>query len=145
MKKKIGKKFFEYKKKIFSKNLLWERVNILVLERYCKSLGLKTEKAYNGKDALARVQEIYQRKQKISMVFMDINMPIMDGYQTTLALREMSQKEEIDDVLIIGATAYVSKDKIDKCYECGMNEVINKPLSQDTFNKIVRKYGLVSS
>ena len=72
-------------------------------------------------------------------------MPIMDGYQTTVALREMSQKVEIDDILIVGATAYVSKDKIEKCYECGMNEVINKPLSQETFNRVVRKYDLISS
>jgi len=120
-----------------------EVFNVLVLERYCKSIGLKTEKAYNGKEALTRVQEIYQRKQKVAMVFMDINMPIMDGYQTTCALREMAQKEEIDDVLIVGVTAYVSKDKIDKCYDCGMNEVINKPLSQEVFMKVARKYGLV--
>ena len=58
----------------------------------------------------------------------------------------MSKNKEIEeDLVIIGITAYVAKEKIDKCYEAGMTEVLNKPISHDDFNKIMKKYGFWKS
>jgi len=121
-----------------------EVFNLMILENYCKSAQLRTERAYNGKEALQKVQDIYRKGQRFDMVLMDVNMPIMDGYQTTVNLRNLMASHEIhNDVIIIGVTAYVSKDKIDKCYECGMNEVVNKPLSQNDFTLLMKKYKII--
>ena len=121
-----------------------EVFNIMILESYCKSAGLDTERAFNGQQALERVNEVYNNNLKISMVLMDINMPIMDGYETTLALKEMVSKQKIDDLIVIGVTAYVSQDKIEKCYQCGMTEVVHKPLSQSEFISLMIKYGILA-
>ncbi|RYZ94688.1 MAG: response regulator, partial [Moraxellaceae bacterium] len=88
--------------------------NILILENYCKSIDLKPQRAFNGKDAIEKIKKIYAEGQKIRLVLIDVNMPIMDGYQTTITLREMIKNKEIDDLVILGITAYVAKEKIDK-------------------------------
>ena len=121
-----------------------EVFNLMILENYCKSLNLKTERAYNGKEVIEKMRELYAKGEKIEVVLMDMNMPVMDGYQTTLALRKMIAGGEINDLVIIGVTAYISKDRIDKCYECGVDEVVNKPLAQGDFNSLIKKYKLVS-
>ena len=55
----------------------------------------------------------------------------MDGYETTLEIREMIKMKKIKDVVIVGITAYVSEDMVSRCYESGMDEVLNKPLSKE--------------
>jgi len=119
-----------------------EVFNVLIIETFCKSLGVSTERAFNGKEALEKVKE-QGRDSRFKLILTDINMPIMDGYETTTELRNLMDEGLIPDTRIVGVTAYVSKEKIDKCYKVGMDDVLNKPLEKESLLHILKKYGIV--
>jgi CheY-like chemotaxis protein len=81
--------------------------------------------ASNGKECIEKVQAFYKKKicyckVGISLIFMDIEMPIMDGYKATAALQRMIKSGMIPDIPIVAITAY--PDEKAKCLEAGMIE-----------------------
>jgi len=123
-----------------------EIFNITVIENFCKSLGIATEKAFNGKEAINKLKLCTNDSQvPIKLVFMDVNMPVMDGYEATISIMNLIEVGEIDDTMVVGLTAYVSRDMIDKCYECGMAEVVNKPISKETLIEVLVRYKVLRS
>lgn len=118
-----------------------EVFNIIVIENFCKSLGILTERAFNGQEAINKLKLCnYDGKTPIKLIFMDINMPVMDGYQATSEIIKMVQKKEIYPVEVIGVTAYVSADKVKEAYNNGMVEVINKPLAKAVLMDLLKKH-----
>jgi CheY-like chemotaxis protein len=69
------------------------------------------------------------------MVLMDVQMPIMDGYEATKQIRALDIPEA-KTAQIIAMTANVFRDDIEKCHEVGMNNHIGKPLD---FEEVVEK------
>lgn len=69
------------------------------------------------------------------VIFMDIQMPVMDGYQTTHEIRKTNQ-----DIPIIAVTANYSPGERDKCLQCGMTDFLSKPYTLDQVAAIVKKY-----
>lgn len=68
----------------------------------------------------------------------------MDGYHASLKIKEMVDKKEVEeDLVIIGVTAYVSGDVIDRCYKSGMKEVLNKPVSKEALMHVLKKYEIL--
>jgi len=121
-----------------------EIFNIVVIENFCKSLGIATEKAFNGQEALDKLRACAQDGlPSIKMVFMDVNMPIMDGYQATSHIKEMISQGEIEDLEIVGVTAYVARDKIVKGFKSGMSEIVNKPLSKTVLSDVLKRYAVI--
>jgi len=121
-----------------------EIFNIVVIENFCKSLGIATEKAFNGQEALDKLRACSNDGlAPIKMVFMDVNMPIMDGYQATSHIKEMISQGEIEDLEIVGVTAYVAKDKIVKGFKSGMSEIVNKPLSKAVLSDVLKRYTII--
>ncbi|HAF30114.1 MAG TPA: hypothetical protein DCG75_13820 [Bacteroidales bacterium] len=81
----------------------------------------------NGKDAVKIIE-----KNKIDLIFMDIRLPDIDGYETTRRIREIDSK-----VKIIAQTAYALQNDREKAIAAGCNDYITKPLSEDVIaNKI---------
>jgi CheY-like chemotaxis protein len=78
---------------------------------------------------------------KYSMIFMDVQMPEMDGYEATRRIRawEAEHRKE-QSIPIIAMTANVFKEDIRKCLEAGMNDHIGKPLDFEAVLKKLRKY-----
>ena len=75
------------------------------------------------------------------MIFMDCNMPIMNGFTTTKNIVDICKKANCEVPYIVALTANdLSKDLVDKCLQCGMQEVIMKPISSkqvaDLFSKL---------
>jgi len=91
---------------------------------------LKIECAENGRIA---VKTFLENPSKFDMIFMDIQMPEMDGYTATRLIRE-SISEKAKTIPIVAMTANAFKEDIDKCLEAGMNGHIGKPLE---FNKVI--------
>lgn len=89
----------------------------LILEK----AGCKIEEAVNGQDAVEQVI-----KGDFDIVLMDMQMPIMDGYQATEKLREMNF-----DRPIVALTANVLADDIKKCHEHGCTGFVAKPINMD--------------
>jgi len=92
--------------------------------------------AENGEEALrifSESPEIYD------MIFMDLQMPKMDGYEATRRIRALRPPESFR-VPIIGMTATVFREDVEKCIAAGMNDHLGKPLNLDGVLSMLRKY-----
>jgi two-component system sensor histidine kinase/response regulator len=85
--------------------------------------------ASNGSEAVELL-----KNEKVDLVLMDVQMPIMDGYQATEEIRKTLKLTEIP---IIGMTAFAAENDLDRCYRSGMNEVLTKPIEIDKFKNIL--------
>jgi signal transduction histidine kinase/DNA-binding response OmpR family regulator len=92
--------------------------------------------AENGAEA---VRMFGEAPKKYDMIFMDIQMPVMDGYDATRHIREMDV-HEAKDVPIVAMTANVFKEDIERCLEAGMNDHVGKPIDFEEVLNRLRKY-----
>jgi signal transduction histidine kinase/CheY-like chemotaxis protein/HPt (histidine-containing phosphotransfer) domain-containing protein len=104
--------------------------NQRLVSLYLKRLGLKTEIANNGKEALDRVDDLQP-----DLVLMDIQMPVMDGLTTTKRLRERGFNKPI-----VALTANALKQEQQECYNAGCNDVCTKPIDQGELIAVLSKY-----
>jgi len=97
-------------------------VNMLLLKTIIKNLSVKTNifEAANGEQAVAQFEAINP-----DIIFMDIQMPVMNGYEATEVIRKMKLGREIP---IIAITAGTEKEEKDKCIKAGMSDYIPKPI-----------------
>jgi CheY-like chemotaxis protein len=100
--------------------------------------GLSIDCADNGAEAL----RIYSAgPEKYDMIFMDVQMPEMDGYEATRKIRELEKSlPDLKPVPIIAMTANVFREDIDKCLEAGMNDHVGKPLDVEEVMTKLGKY-----
>ncbi len=106
--------------------------NLLSLELILKNFNLKCCKVMNGLEALRLLEKrkcLHNSCQGFKLIFMDYQMPIMDGIEATKKITEMINNKLIAEVPIIGCTAFVSKDEIMECFNAGMKDVIFKPVN----------------
>ena len=88
--------------------------------------------AENGKDA---TEKYLADDGTIKLIFMDVQMPIMDGYEATIRIRS-SERDSADEIPIIAMTANVFKEDVERCMASGMNDHIGKPVNTE---EIIRK------
>jgi len=98
--------------------------------------NLKIDCAENG--AIA-VSMFTANPTKYDMIFMDLQMPEMDGYTATRNIRS-SGLERALEIPIVAMTANVFKEDVDNCLEAGMNGHTGKPLDLDEVIGILRAY-----
>ena len=113
--------------------------NIYSLEIMFKLMNVKYESAYNGKVAIDKVIQ----NPKISFIFMDCNMPLMDGWEATKILREKMKKGDIQNIPIVAVTAYCDEENKMKCYKAGMDEILSKPVTKKDIIQIFKKYSIL--
>jgi len=95
--------------------------------------SLEIDCAENGVEAVNMFREA---PGKYDMIFMDVQMPKMDGYEATRRIRAFDSLDG-KTIPIVAMTANAFKEDIEKCLESGMNDHIKKPLDMDTvFNKL---------
>lgn len=105
------------------------KVNQLVAQKFLNNWGISVTVAQNGEEALELIQ-----KQAFNLVLMDLQMPKMDGYQATKAIRSLGI-----DVPILALTASVRIGQKNRAIEVGMNDFLVKPLTPtDLYAKISR-------
>jgi len=98
--------------------------------------GCKITLVGNGKDAVEAVS-----KNSYDLIFMDCQMPVMDGYQATRAIRRLEEKEGLAKYTpVIALTANVLEGDREKCLSSGMDDYISKPFKQDTILKILERW-----
>jgi CheY-like chemotaxis protein len=95
-------------------------------------MGFEVIKALNGKQAL----EILPHYEPV-LIFMDVNMPEMDGYDTTRLIRQMP--EPFCKIPIIALTADAMQEDKEKCIAVGMNDYISKPFRLDEIEEVLKK------
>ncbi|MBF0254124.1 MAG: response regulator [Candidatus Omnitrophica bacterium] len=102
--------------------------SLLLLEVILKDIaGCTFETASDGQEAVDKV-----RKRKFDLIFMDIRMPVLNGYEATRKIRQADP-----DVPIIALTAHVMPHVKPKCLECGMNDFLPKPYSIDKLTALL--------
>jgi CheY-like chemotaxis protein len=74
------------------------------------------------------------------MIFMDIQMPEMDGYEATRKIRDFERGASKKAVPIIAMTANVFREDVEKCLVAGMDGHVGKPLEMDEVLRTLRQY-----
>ncbi len=97
--------------------------NLFLLETICQSVGLPYRTAVNGREALELCKQ-----QRFDLIFMDIQMPIMDGYT---AIREIRKLPNSGMTHIIALTASAFQEDIDQALGAGSTGFIPKPFERD--------------
>ncbi|HAG40147.1 MULTISPECIES: response regulator [unclassified Pseudoalteromonas] len=111
----------EVEKKLFCLVVEDNELNTLLLTRILATLGVDYECVVNGLEACEKVGKAHY-----DVVFMDLNMPVMDGFEATKKIR----KELNKTMPIIVVTANTSAEDMDLIYEYGASEHIHKPISK---------------
>jgi len=114
--------------------------NVTVAENMITSLGFQVKSALSGEAAVNLLSQNDHRSQPIKIIFMDCQMPVMDGYETTRTLREKMKKEEIPDIPVIALTANDSEKDKEKCKKVEMSDYLTKPLNEPKLKNIILKY-----
>ncbi len=112
-------------------------VNQLVIESILKSLGVQPTLVTNGKEALELITE---QPTYWDICFMDCEMPVMDGYQATTAIREMEGGQTSQPhCWIIGLSAHATGDYVQKARDAGMDDYLSKPVSQQQVSEAIKR------
>ncbi len=110
-------------------------VNQKVALKMLEKAGIQVEIAHNGKEAVTLCNDkVYD------LVFMDCQMPEMDGFDATRAIRELEKKHGRDPMPIIALTANALEGDKAQCLAAGMNDFLAKPLKQDALRGLLEKY-----
>lgn len=109
----------------------WEVANEILSE-----LGLQMERAVDGKECLEKFES--SEIGYYDAILMDIRMPVMNGYEATVAIRALERADK--DLPIIAMTADAFSDDAKRCMECGMNAHIPKPLDIKECIRILQMY-----
>ncbi len=104
--------------------------NQMLIKLLLEKLDLQVTMAQDGKEAVDKALS-----QPFNLIFMDIQMPNMDGYEATRALRRNGLKTPI-----IALTAYAMKGDDEKCFSAGCSDYIAKPIDRETLLRVISKY-----
>ena len=102
-----------------------------LLRTVLEHCGYSVSEALNGAEAVE-----YARRHKPDLILMDIQLPVLDGYQAILAIREFASLEEIPAMAV---TAYAMIEDEQKAYQSGFNSYMTKPVQLSYFRKEVAR------
>ncbi len=108
-------------------------VNQKVATAMLKKMGCRVIIAPNGARALEQIA-----LRKFDLIFMDCQMPVMDGFEATRAIRQMVG--DIRDIPIVAMTAHALKEDRQRCLDVGMNDYLAKPVHRDSLFAVLKKY-----
>ena len=106
-----------------------EEVNFFYLKTIFKKTDAKIIRAKNGKEAVDIIRENHG---DIDLILMDLNMPIMDGYEAMRIIKSRHPK-----IPIIAQTAYTLSEDRHKCMQAGFNDYIAKPINKVALFRLV--------
>ncbi|KWX76864.1 hypothetical protein AMQ84_14430 [Paenibacillus riograndensis] len=106
-------------------------VNLQLLQAYLKKRGYYADVALNGEMAVEMV-----RSRPYDLVFMDIQMPQMDGIEATSIIRHEMGLSPV----IVAATAFARKEDKELCLRAGMQDFISKPISPAEVDRVLREW-----
>jgi len=111
-------------------------INRMILDEVLEEQGVLIEEAEDGEEALEKFRN--SPAGFYDCILMDIQMPKLDGYKTTIAIRE--EEREDSDLPIIAMTANALKEDIDTAKKSGMNEHLAKPIDFDECILTIKKF-----
>ena len=113
--------------------------NILVTTNFLDNFGYRYEVAHNGQEAVDKFAP-----GQYSMILLDVEMPFMDGYETTRHMRRREAAEQATRVPIIAMTAHALKGDREKCLMAGMDDYIPKPFNPHQLQALLIRHLIVA-
>ncbi|MCL2741888.1 MAG: ATP-binding protein, partial [Oscillospiraceae bacterium] len=111
-------------------------INREIVLSLLESTMVSIDCASDGKEAVRMYRE---SESGYDMVFMDVQMPVMDGFEATRAIRALDSKGS-KDVPIIAMTANVFKEDVENCLNAGMDAHVGKPIDYDALLQVMERY-----
>ncbi len=99
-------------------------------------VGVVVDTAVNGREAVDRLRTL-DDAHAYHVVLMDLQMPVMDGFQATACIR---QEARFADLPIIAMTAHAMVSERERCLQAGMREHVGKPIDPDHLFQTLRRY-----
>jgi len=110
-------------------------VNQQVIELMLGALGIEFKIVGNGLEAVNEV-----KNKTYDFIFLDCQMPLMDGYAAAIEIKEMQKSQLIPVCPIVALTAHVFASEKEKCFAAGMDEFLTKPLTLQALKDFFLKY-----
>ena len=111
------------------------KVNQLVVTKMLEKYGLIIQVANDGGEAVGKI-----KRKKFDLIFMDCQMPNMDGFEATKIIREIEIANRQPKTPIIALTANVAKSDEENCLNAGMNDYLAKPLKINELEAKLKKW-----
>ncbi|GAA3959520.1 response regulator [Mucilaginibacter dorajii] len=108
-------------------------LNQLLIRKVLEKRNYNVEVVENGQLAVDKLTENYY-----DIVLMDLDMPELNGYEATTAIRNF--QDEKSNIPIIAITAHATADVMEKCYACGMNDFIAKPFDAEVLHQKIMTF-----
>lgn len=105
-------------------------LNRIILKKTLQKMNIVADTAIDGSEALK-----YANEKKYDLIFMDVHMPERDGFEISSIIRAKNK-----DVIILGLSADVTKEAIEKGFLSGMNDYLTKPIEQEKLFAIIANY-----
>lgn len=112
-------------------------VNIAVLKSMLKQLGHRSTFCENGEAVLAAY---CKSPQHFDVILMDCEMPVLDGFGATRAIRAFEHQQATTAIPIIALTAHAFREQQAKCLEAGMDRYLSKPVTLATLTQALQQY-----
>ena len=100
---------------------------------FLKKFGYETDVAENGAIAVDMA-----KKEKYPLIFMDCQMPEVDGFEATKQIRNIEGPNQETPIIALTANAVIGIRE--ECLSCGMNDVLNKPINMQSLEEITKKW-----
>ena len=94
--------------------------------------------AKDGQEAYDLVKANMERNQRFDVIFMDIQMPNLDGLQSTRLIRKMGYSAPI-----VALTAFSEESNVKECMESGMDEFLSKPIRRPALKQVLQKFATI--
>ncbi len=112
------------------------RINAEFAKEMLEKLKCDVTVVRHGREAY----ETLQKDREFDLIFMDCQMPIMDGFEATKNVREYESKNKYKHIPIVALTANAMKGDREKCIKAGMDDYLSKPVRQKYFAGMIRKW-----
>jgi len=109
--------------------------NQKIIERFLSRAGLEVELAENGRSACDKAIAALEAGQPFDLIFMDIDMPVLDGYEATALIREAGYKGPV-----IALTAHALPTDRERCLEAGCDDYATKPIARESLLATAARY-----
>lgn len=109
-----------------------ERGNQMLFPMFLKRMGIDSKIVSNGAEAVEAAKE-----SEFDLILMDVNMPKMNGFDATVAIRELEKDRK--PAYIAALTADNRESTLNACNAAGMNEVVTKPIMFATMEDLIKR------
>jgi len=110
--------------------------NRLLVKTFLKKTPHHLDMAENGEVAFEKFTA-----GNYDLVLMDMQMPVMDGYEATRIIRKWEEEQHLDQTVIVAFTAHALKEEVEQCIKAGCNSHISKPIKKKKLMDVLSEYG----